>query len=881
MSLNDPGQSPVFERALIWWTDAVFNRAKLSLFLITLLTAISLYYTATHLSFKTDTNTMLSEDLPFRQAYTRFQTKFPQFKDDILIVIDGNIPEMARDGVNRLYSRLQTEKTLFQDVYRPAGGPFFEKHGLMYLSRTKLEELADNLAEIQPFLGKLTRDMSLRGLVSMLDSAAKARIDGTDIELKKIFGHMHDAIEAELAGNPYRLSWEELMLGDHPSGDGRRRFILAQPRLDYGRMLAAEPAMSAIRTMAHDLELDADHGVRVRMTGGLALGYEELVSVSKGATLTGFLAMLLVVIVLFVGMRSMRLVAITLLALLSGLILTAGFATLAIGHLNLISAAFAVLYIGLGVDYAIHLCLRFQELGRTGRYSVSEALKASTKDVGVSLILCAITTSIGFYSFVPTAYAGVSELGIISGTGIFISLFVTMTVLPAMFGVWQSPKLFSAFGYPSKPRFQSIVEFPIRHRYSVRVGIILLGLIALWLLPRTTFNYNPVDLRDQSSESVTTFNDLMKRSATTPWRTIILAPDAATARQYEHQLKGLDVVDKVVSIFDLVPGQQDEKVAIIGDMQLIMGELPRDDDKHQPPTIQEQLASLERLRTRLDQYSVIASGMPEADVGQKLRDSIDRFLLRVKSSDRGQQRSIIEHLEDNLLHTMPENLARLQTSLQATSFTIRDLPKSIVDRWLNPDGTYRLEVFPKENISINAALRRFVTQVQKIVPDATGTPSFTLGAGDAVVGTFAQAFLTALAAIFIFLLLLLRSIKDSILIVAPLLLASALICAASVALDIPFNFANIIALPLLMGMGVDNGIHMVQRAHLSLSEGENLLHTSTARAVVFSALTTICGFGSLAFSPHAGTASMGQMLTIGIVIILTGTLVVRPAFLTK
>jgi hypothetical protein len=207
------------------------------------------------------------------------------------------------------------------------------------------------------------------------------------------------------------------------------------------------------------------------------------------------------------------------------------------------------------------------------------------------------------------------------------------------------------------------------------------------------------------------------------------------------------------------------------------------------------------------------------------------------------------------------------------------LPKDLVEHWVSKDDQYRVAVFPRENLNDNEAMRRFVAAVRTVAPDAIGFPVIYLEAGDAVVKAFKKAFLMALVAVTVLLLLLLRPKSDTLLVLLPLLLAGALTGAASVVVGIPFNFANIIALPLLLGIGVDSGIHMSHRMRAAPPAAGQVLETSTARAVLYSSLTTICSFGNLAVSPHRGMASMGVLLVIGIGFTLLCTLVVLPALM--
>lgn len=856
------------------WVSMCARRPVAVLLLATILAGASLYITATRLGFNTNTDDMLSPKLGFRQAYSAFQREFPQFVGTILVVIDGDTPESARRAVIRLAARIGREDAMFADVFLPKAHPFLERQALLYLDMGKLQRLADKMAEMQPYLGRLASDTNVRGLAAMLDDAFAAVRDGERIELARVLRQLRRGVDAVVEQHRFRLSWQELMTPDADLSL-RRQFLVVKPRLDYGQLLAAAPAIQRLRTMARELGVDAAHGLRMRLTGGTAMAYEELLSVGRGAVLTAVLASVTVALVLWLGLGSLRLVFATLFTLFVGLSITAAFATLAVGHLNLISVAFTVLYIGLGVDYAIHFILRYRELQQQG---INERLLAerTAYETGLALLLCAVTTAIGFLCFVPTAYAGVSELGLISGVGMFISLGTTLSVLPAWLALLPAPRPAAT---PPSPGFTRLLDLPRRHRRGIRLGILMLGIAAAWLLPYARFDYNPVHMRDPDSESVATFNELMLKPTTSPWHIMVLERDESRARDIAARLKKLPSVEKAVFIGDLVPSRQQEKMAIIDDMALVLASDLWPTEIPPPPTARQQMRALVDLQAGAQAYAAATPPLPYAADAGALARSLAQLVLRLQQAHPEARARLLDALNAALFATLPDNLQRLRLALRASPFDLDDLPAEIMRRWVSPTGIHRIEVFPREDIGDNNALRRFVRTVQSVAPTATGAPVFTLEAGEAVVTSFVQAFLSALAAIFLLLLFILKSLRDSLLIVTPLLFAFALLNAAAVLLAIPFNFTNVIALPLLLGMGVDNGIHMVWRARQAMPVHGNLLRTATARSVLFSALTTLCSFGSLSFSYHTGTASMGKILSLGVLIILIGTLIVRPTFL--
>jgi hopanoid biosynthesis associated RND transporter like protein HpnN len=867
-------------RGLGGWVHLTHRYALGFVLFTSMVTCALVYYTANNLGINTDTAEMLSETLPFRRNYKAFKTAFPQYDDSLLIVIDAHTPELAQEASEALAAHLEERSDLFSSVYVPGGDRFFQKNGLLYLSVAQLQDLADNLAQIQPFLGSLTRDPTLRGLFSMLTAGMDAVIDGKELDLTPVFDRIQRGIEANIEHQQYSLSWQELMLGSDLTPDDRRRFILTKPQLDYSKPFPAEGAIKEVRRLAKNLHLTEDNGVNVRLTGDAALEYEELLSVTHGAEIAGILALIMVGIVLFLGLRSPRLVIATLITLIMGLSWTASFAAASVGHLNLISVAFAVLYIGLSVDYAIHFCLRYKELIEQA-VPHSVALEQSARDIGSSLVLCSITTAIGFYAFIPTAFKGVAELGLISGTGMFISLIANLTVLPALLSLMPlTPDAASA-----KPRRYGVaarlLAMPSRHGRVILVTAVVLGLGASLLLPYVTFDSNPMNLRDPSSESVVTFQELLSQGKNSPWTLTVLASNSDDAARFANSLGELEPVDMSLTLEKFVPPDQEEKLAILEEIGLLLGPELSEMSDRPPPTAKEQTASLKDFSTILGKYLKNTPNAPLSKAASRLRDTLNRFLAGLRIQDTAMQVQTLGNLQTSLLGSLPARLDALSTSLQAEEISRDNLPEDLVDQWVSKDNHYRVTVFPRENLSDNEAMHRFVAAVHKVAPNAIGFPVIFLEAGDAVVKAFKQALAMATIAVTILLLLLLRPKSDTLLVLLPLLLAGALTGAASVVVGIPFNFANVIALPLLLGIGVDSGIHMVHRMRAAPPASGVMLETSTARAVLYSSLTTICSFGNLAVSPHRGMASMGVLLTIGIGFTLICTLVVLPALMVS
>ena len=406
-------------------------------------------------------------------------------------------------------------------------------------------------------------------------------------------------------------------------------------------------------------------------------------------------------------------------------------------------------------------------------------------------------------------------------------------------------------------------------------------------MPAARFDDNPLNLRDPSAESVAAYRDLLAAGDPSPWTLSVLRAGFADAERLARRLEALDSVKEVRWAASFVPEDQPEKLARIEDLALMLGPDLDLAASAPDPGPDGRRAGFERLRRAVGTLAADAAppsaasraGSPGPDPARRSwADAASRARSALDALAAGIDDAAIRSFERRLTGGLPHRLALLSRSLDAEEVTIESLPPRLRERWIAGDGRYRLEIHPGGNLDLRPALVRFIDDVQRIAPAATGTPLVQMKSGESVAAAFVQALGCALVLVAAVLVLVSRHKRDALLVMGPLLLAGALTVAAMVALGIPFNFANVIALPLLLGIGVDNGIHMVRRARGAAGPG-GVLATSTARAVLTSALTTICGFGSLVFSTHPGMASMGAVLSIGLAATLACTLVVLPAIM--
>ncbi len=831
------------------------------------------YYVYQHLGINTNTAEMLSPDLPFQQNQLRIDKAFPQDAATLILIVEAASPEETVLAANKLQAQLSTQIDRFDEVSIPTDNEFFRREALLYLDQPDLDAMAKKLTDAQPFIGHLAQNYHLGGLFEIIGKALNEQEQDLPMDLNPLLNAIDNNISQQLAGKSQRLSWQNLLAEDKLNTEVNRTLVVAKPKLKFDEMLPADAAYASVRQAARAIMAE-NSAVKVRITGETALEHEELESVTTGAQLAGIVSLVLVFVVQWIGLRSLKLLSITYIVLTMGLIITAGFAAITVGHLNVISIAFASLYIGLGVDYAVHICLYYRER-RVRGYTNDQAIHHSMKGVGSSLFLCALTTALGFLSFIPTDYAGVSELGVISGGGIFIGLIISVTVLPALFCVLpvNNPKPIKSVFAP-----QFIVTFPFHYSTAIRIVSILLGLASCVILMGLSFDSNPVNLRDPKSESVSSFKELLKSKNDSPFALMTIADNLDDAGKIAAKMALLPTVHEVVTLADFVAKDQEDKLATIEDLSLVLGNQLENFAKTLPENT-DQRQALIKFNDELKK--AIAENSTNATIAtlQQLQQRIEAFIKKADSSSN--QVASYSQLEQNMLGLLPYTLDRLKTSLTATEFAIKDIPDYISSHWLSKNGLYKILITPKKDLNDPENQIEFVADAQKVDSKVSGLPVANQASGDAVVKAFIQAFGSAFIAIVVVLLLIYRSVKQTALVILPLVLAALLTGATNVLLNNPFNFANIIALPLLLGMGIDSSILIMHRLHFNLNENESLLQSSTTRGIIFSSITTLCSFSSLSFTAHQGMSSMGLLLSIGLFFTVICSLIVLPAFSGK
>lgn len=863
---REPPRSRWGHVAILWliaWVRFV-REHSVAVVAVSLLSAVLAgVYTAKNVRINTSTTDMLSEDLPFQRHFEILDKAFPQDYRTIVAVVDGLTPEQAKTATDKLAAALAQHPDLVHNIFHPAGDPFFRRHGLLYLSTDELQTAGSMIAGAQPLLAALAQDPSLRGLAQVLTLALRNidRMDtgggGLPPQFEAALQGISATVENVEAGRSSPFSWRGALSGDvDPQLAGTRQLLLLEPSFDFSALQPAESAIALIRAKVAELKLTPENGIRVRLTGEPVMMGDELKSVEESIGIANVLSLAIVITLLVIGLRSARPVEAATFSLLVGLAWTACFAVATFGELNLISVAFAVLFIGFGVDFGIHFCMRAKEY-IDADIAPGLALEEAAVGVAPGLTLTTLAASIGFLSFAPTDYQGLVELGFISSFGMLIALATSLSIVPAYLSL-RPPRKTDA--RPQRARSVAFERILNGRAREVLWGALALGVLAAAALPFARFDDSPLNLRDPESESVATLFDLLKDDRFNPFRAAVLAKNAEEAEKIAEKLRALPEVKRVETVRDLVPDRQDEKLAMLGDLALMLTPVLSPGEQRPPPAPRELRAAIADLRAAAEAEAARSPG------ARRLADALGRF----QTSDEN-----LGRLQTALLANLPPMLSELADSVSADEVTLAEVPPMLLARRQTPDGRVLVEIFPKAEPHDQAGRRRFVTAVQDVFPEASGEAIAITEGGRAVIRSFYQAGAFTFALITLLLAVVLRSARDLLMAMAPLILAGLLTVATTVIIDVPFNFANVIVLPLLFGLGVSSGINMAVRGR---QQGpRSLLITSTPRAVLFSALTAIGSFGSLALSTHPGMASMGLLLTVALLYSTVCTLIVLPS----
>lgn len=824
------------------------------------------YYASRHFAINTDINSLISQHLDWRQRDQQFDRAFDR-DATILAVVEGATPELTTAAAVALYAKLKDDKTNFVSIQQLGTGEFFEKNGLLFLPTEEVGKITGQFESAAPLIEIMAGDPSIRGLTGALETGlagvkrGQIKLDSTE----RPFNQIAQTVETVLNKGNATFSWRELV-SDQPLQDSdKRAFIEFKPILDYNALEPGKDATDAIRKAAADLDFATKYHARVRLTGPVPIANEEYATVQEGAVVNGIGTVLVVLFILWLALHSAKIIFAVFVNLFVGLAITTAAGLMMVGSLNLLSIAFAVLFVGLGVDFGIQYSVRY----RSERYKVDDlgkALVLAARRSAIPLSLAAMATAAGFLCFIPTDYKGIAELGQIAGVGMLVAFVSSITVLPAMLKLLNPPGEKEPVGYAFLAPLDHFLE---KYRVLVVGGTLLLAVAGLPLLYFMKFDFNPMNLRNPKAESIATFLDLRNDPNTGANAINVMTNSEEQAKEVEAKLEKVPEVLRVMSLDSFVPEDQQPKLKLIAQGAKVLNPALNPDQIDAAPSDQENVEALKSSVDNLRRTAGDAKG-PGAVASRRLADA----LAKLANADEATRNKA----QDVFVTPMKIVFDQLRNAMQAEPITLKSLPPDLVNAWKSKDGIIRVEAQPKGDPNDNDTLRKFAAAVLQAEPTAVGGPVSILKSGDTVVRAFIHAGVYALLVIGLLLWITLRRIVDVLMTLVPLLVAGAVTLEICVLIGLPLNFANIVAFPLLLGIGVAFKIYYVVAWR---SGRTNLLQTSLTRAIFFSALTTATAFGSLWLSSHPGTSSMGKLLALSLVTTLAAVLLFQPALMGK
>jgi hopanoid biosynthesis associated RND transporter like protein HpnN len=874
----------------------VAKRPRLILVLALALSAVSVVYTKQNMEFLTGRDDLMPKNAPFQVDYRAYRQEFGD-QEEIVAVVESDDAEKSTRAADALYARLNKEKGVFREVFYPGGLPYFRKNGLLFMPLDEIKALAHTLTMAGPVLKDLAAAPSVQtlftSLTNQIDGYLKAGDPASLESLAFMLATLDKGFKA-FDGKTSGLSMDAFLKGGgggKPSmleSAGKQQVITLLPVKEEGSFVASERSIKAARVALDEtLKRPEFKGVSGGLTGVPVLEYEEMATSQRDIGIATVLSLSLTVILLLFAFRGLLNVIAAMVSLIVGICLSFGFATATVGHLNILSMVFAIMLIGLGIEYGIQVVLRYQEElrgGATGPEAIETGLTANIR----SIIMAAATVALAFATFAFTDFKGIAELGTIAAGGVFICVAATFTVLPAMLILLERFRKPGSryIPAPDSEREVDLHERPISRILfgsprAVVAATVVLSLICLYPTLRMRFDYNLMNLQAKGLQSVEYAYMLMRSKENSGYFAVVAARDKEEARLLTERLEKLPSVDHVVSMAALVPDQQEAKLAELAGLKQVM-------DQIKPMPYEENLqpmalpAVFENFHDRVEKLKIAleARKAPEAKPVGAFLATLDGFFKTLEKEKDKNALGMLRDFQGGMFAELPAKLTMMKESLEAGRVNEADVPAQLKQRFVGKSGKLLLQVAPRKEIFEHGPLREFVIQVKSIVPNATGEPVMVYESLTVLRDAYLKAFGYAFIGIAVILLINFKSIRFALIGSLPLAAGLLLMVGGMWLAGVSFNSANIIVLPLILGVGIDSAIYIINRYCQGTETPAQVAFSSAGVGVFLNALTILFSFGALMVAHHQGVFSIGAVMSLGMVASVAVFLAFLPALLT-
>lgn len=859
-----------------------------------LLVGFCIFYTVQNLQFDTNRNDLVGSGLRYQKNYLTFKKEFP-VQDDLVVVVQSDNTEKNRQFVERLGARLEAETNLFTDVFYKGDLKMMGHKALLFVPEEDLTEMHRMLGAYQPFIEKFTQTTNLITFFDMVNTmfrtAKPERNEQTDTLVNALPALQRIVAQARQSllrpGSPPSPGINALFgAGDEAEQQIYITFAKGQIYLvtaQAAREDLSDDAVARLRQLVDQTRAEVP-GVNIGLTGEPVLEHDEMAQSQRDTTLATIVSLVICALIFIYGYRETGRPVKATLCLIVGLAYTMGFATKAVGHLNILTITFLPMLIGLAIDFGVHLVTRYEEELRH-QHSEADALKKAMIFTGQGIFTGAFTTAGAFLAMGFTDFKGIKEMGIICGGGLLICLVPMMTLLPALLLRGRQNVMDHVLDAPTDRRAQ-IEQFWLQ-RPKLVVGLTL-GLCALAFTQfhRVHFDYDLLHMQSAGLPAVVFEKKLINSTPKSVLFAAVVADTPEEAQAFETKLKGLPAVSDVESISQFLTQNQTRKLELIGQIKNEVSNIKFPDLDLRPVD----LAELSRTLWSLQGYLGLAAEAagPEDPALQKellsFQDTIVQFRKQIFAMNAETAQAKLAEFQQALFHDIQDTFQAIQDQDNRQALRVEDLPAALRHRFVGVTGKYMLQVYPKKDVWQRANQKEFIDELRRALdpndtnhPIITGTPIQLYEYTGLLKNSYQTAAWYSLAAIVVLVFIHFRNLVSVGLALVPVVVGSIWLGGVMGLFNIPFNPANIMTLPLVIGIGVTNGIHILNR--FAEEHTPSILAKSTGKAVLISGLTTIAGFGSLILAKHQGIQSLGYVMAVGVATCMIAGLTFLPALL--
>jgi hopanoid biosynthesis associated RND transporter like protein HpnN len=868
--------------------DAVYGRPALFIYPQILLFCACVAFTVMKLEFSTSRSDLVGTEKRYHRNFLEFKKEFPS-QDDLVVIVESDDMEKNRQFVERLGARLEAETELFQNIIYKGDLKMLGAKALLFLDKSDLEGLEEQLKSYHPFVKKFSQATNLVSLIQVINTEfrtaeKKPRAEVNELieslpALQRIIDQCNSAMNR--LGHPPSPGLSALFGGAEAEREmyityGNGRMYLATAQATESGL--TKKAVNRLRELVEVIKREIP-GVSVGVTGEPVLEFDEMDQSQKDTLSASMIALLLVGLIFIYGYQETGRPIKATVCLLVGLGYTMGYTTLVVGHLNILTITFAPMLIGLAIDFGVHLITRYEEELRAG-LDRREAIRVSIVNTGQGVFTGALTTAAAFFAMALTDFRGIQEMGIIAGGGLLVSLVPMMTLLPALLLKGSQNKIDHKKAKKFAPA--KIESFLLGRPKMMALATAVVCGLAVWQSRNVYFDYNLLHMQSADLPAVIFEEKLIESASNSVLFGALMADSVEHANELEEHLRKLPTVADVKSMTSFLGEDPGPRLGLIGRIKDLASSIRFAEVDQSPFDIGEASQVFYSFQGYL---GASAKAVREAEGESRLYwqiksiwESVSRIRKSFNSPDSVRMSEQAARFQQALLVDLQGTFAALAKQDASGALTVADLPTSLRNRFVGVTGKYLLQIYPKEDVWQKEHQAKFVADLRRIDPDVTGTPVQLLEYTTLLKDSYIEAAWWALGTTALMVLIHFRSLVCMILALIPVAVGTIWLVGIMGWHGLPFNPANIMTLPLVAGIGVTSGIHILNR--FQEERTPSILAKSTGKAVFVSALTTVAGFGSLTVAEHRGIESLGLIMSVGTLTCMVAALVFLPAVIS-